>query len=242
MLTFSAELVVLVLGTLAAISGLSSTPDALKKHRIYKFFFFMGILAQVLSHFFQYTFAVNNRLDGQKEVERATAIALYAYTKNDLPLLKATSREDWLIGYRLFKNKELEEARLYFNKAIRAERSIAPSHYVLGYMSSHSADGELDRSKNWKEAFGHLNDALTYDPNYTPAYYVRAKLNANTTPVKMQEVLNDLGKAVLAVKYGTVPCADINEDEEVDKAWKQVKNTSEFVNLREECARINPRP
>src|SRR5574341_651029 len=109
MLKPSPELIIFVFGILSTISGLQHLPDVKTKQKIFRILFAVGFSTQLLAHSFQFSYAMTNRVEAQKEVEAATAIALYAYTENNVPLLKATSKESYLVGYRIFKNRELEE-------------------------------------------------------------------------------------------------------------------------------------
>src|SRR4030095_125253 len=95
------EIAVFVFGLLGAIANFQRAPDVQAKARWVKGFFFVGILTQVLAHCFQYSFAMSNKIQGQKAVERSTAIALNAYTRDNVPLLKATTDDSYLIGYRM---------------------------------------------------------------------------------------------------------------------------------------------
>ena len=113
------EIVILVIGVLSALAGLPNLSDLKKKRRLSKILFFTGILTALAMNIFQYSFAVSNKAQGRKEVENATAIALYAFENKDMVTLKAVAPDSFLVGYRLFKNGEIDHARAFFEQCIR---------------------------------------------------------------------------------------------------------------------------
>lgn len=230
------ELAVLVLGLLGAIANIQRFPDIQAKARWVRVFFLIGVATQLLTHCFQYSFAISNKLEGQKVVERSTALALFAYTRDNVPLLKATTADSYLIGYRLFKDGQAGAAVTYFNQAVREGRFVAPSHYLLAYISSHQR-GHLTQG-DWTSSFEHLRRALAYDASYSPAYYLRAQLEAATNQIG--PAIEDLSKAVMARGSGLSCCYFLNDKYLAENDWGNFRYNHVFTDLQRQCKEIHP--
>jgi tetratricopeptide (TPR) repeat protein len=175
-----------------------------------------------------------------KEADAAMAIALYAYTADDIPLLQATSQASYIVGYRIFKDGRLAKAIPFFKQAILERRFVASSYFLLGYIASHDKEGHLvnnSSEKDWSQAERLLDKAIAANPSYAPAYYIRASLYANSN--RIQAALKNLPKAVLPLKFGRINCQNINNPESIEKEWKPLVGNAEFHNLQERCRRVH---
>ncbi len=237
MLAYTPEFLVLILGVTAAIAAaLQHVSEMLTKGRIFKTIFCAGLIIQLLTQYVQYWNASTNLLKGRKEVERNAAISLYGYTENDVPLLKLLSVDDYIIGYRLYRNQKYEEAKDYFKLAIDKKKYVAPSHYMLAHISRTQAPTGSDIT----EAVNHLENAIAYDDKYGSPYYARAitKLAGN----QKTAALNDLE---IATGLGKVYCYDFTDPKEVRSVWATLETdsllASRFKDLQSKCrAELGP--
>jgi hypothetical protein len=70
----SPELIILIFGVLSIVAALEHVPDVKQKTTIIKSLFIVGLLTQIMTHLFQYTYAVTNKISAQKEVEASTRL------------------------------------------------------------------------------------------------------------------------------------------------------------------------
>lgn len=237
MLTLSPELMVFMFGILSVCATLEHIPDVRPKGRLVLALFGLGFLTQLSTHYFQYHFAVTNRVEAAKESEASTAIALYAYTQNDTPLLRETSKDSYLVGYRLFKNGQWDESIPFFRQAIYEQRFVASSYFVQAHMASHDKEGRLDRTKDWTAAYQLLDKALASNNEYAPAYYELASLYANSA--RIEDALKILPKAVFPLKFGRVPCTNLNSEKFLSGDWAPIRTNTEFTRIQEQCKRVH---
>src|SRR5262249_46011590 len=162
----------------------------------------LGLIAQALTHSVQYHFAVNN----QKQVEAETAIALLAFAKDDIDLLKLTSRDPFIVGYWLWSRNQHEEAIQYLNRAIGEGKYVASSNYLLAVFFSEDGQGTL--KNDFSKCYKYLERALANNPGYAPAHYLLAQLYANAN--RITDALETLPKAVMPDRIGRMPCMDLN--------------------------------
>jgi tetratricopeptide (TPR) repeat protein len=237
MLTLSPELIVFIFGVLSVFAALEHIPDVRRKGFLFIALFAVGLLTQLSSHFFQFRYAVTNRTEAAKESEASTAIALYAYTQDDVPLLRATSRDSYLVGYRLFKNGKWDEAIPFFHQAIYEQRFVASSYFLLAHIATHDKEGRLDRTKDWTSGYELLDKATSSNDEYAPAYYELASLYANSA--RIEGALKILPKAVFPLKFGRVPCTNLNSEKYKSSEWAPISMNTEFIKIQEQCKRVH---
>jgi tetratricopeptide (TPR) repeat protein len=237
MLTLSPELIVFIFGILSVCAALEHIPDVRHKGSLFIALFAVGLLTQLSTHFFQYRLAVTNRTEAAKESEASTAIALYAYTLNDISLLRETSKDSYLVGYRLFKNGQWDEAIPFFRQAIYEQRFAASSYFVQAHMATHDKEGRLDPTKDWTSGFELLDKALSNNDEYAPAYYELASLYANSA--RIDGALKILPKAVFPLKFGRVPCTNLNSEKYLNSEWAPIRTNTEFIKIKEQCKRVH---
>jgi tetratricopeptide (TPR) repeat protein len=217
----SAELIILIFGIIGVLTALEHIDAVLSKKRVVMFLFVLGIFMQLLAHSLQFYYATTNAREAERDANASTAIALYAFTADDIPLLKATSSASYLVGYRLFKDGRLEESVPFFRQALFEKKFVASSYFLLAQIDSHDHLGRLvsnSPDKDWDEAERFLNLAIKDDPEYAPAYYLLASLYANSNRIALS--LKNLPHAVLPLRFGRVGCQNINRPEIVERDWK----------------------
>ena len=173
------------------------------------------------------------------------AVALAAYTQNDIPMMEAffenSAEGSYIVGYKLFKDKKFREAIPYLRKSIEEQRFVASSYFLLGYIASHNADGRQihDLSDNeLLEAEKLLGEAIAANPAYSPAYYFRASLYANSN--RIAAALEELRKAVMQrTLYGRGVCQAVNKPENIQKDWKPLVENAAFRDIQEECKKVH---
>jgi tetratricopeptide (TPR) repeat protein len=239
----TSEAVILAIGTLSALTGLQGVADLKTKKPVFKVLFFASIATAIAMNAFQYSYAVTNKAAGRKEVENSTAIALAAFERNDLTTLRAVAPNSFLVGYRLFKNGKDEEARTFFEQCVRKDEFTAPSKYLLAFLMSHT--NRLPRSDvNYTEALKLLEEVTKSDPEYSPAYYLTAKLLANRKNTlgafDAHAAIEALEKAVY-MKNGYTPCRDINNLEEVKKFFSEL-DPIRLTTLQNGCRLVHNLP
>lgn len=240
MFTPSPELIIMIFGILGVLTALEHLPSVRAEALIFKFLFVLGIFTQLLAHSFQYYYAITNTREAETEADAAMAIALYAYTADDVPLLQATSKTSYIVGYRIFKDGQIEESIPFFRQGIFEQRFVASSYFLLAYISSHDKDGNLVHNsvdKDWSQAEIYLDKAIAANPAYAPAYYVRASLYANSNRIRL--ALENLPKGVLPLKLGRISCQNINKPESIEREWKPIADNVEFRKLQEQCRRVH---
>src|SRR5215831_7803766 len=102
------SLAILVIGILAALTGLQNLPENTKKHWFLRALFFGGIGLQIVTQGYQYHIASENLEKGRKEAEREVAFQLYSLIENDVELLKSLKTGHYQVGYRLFRNGQAD--------------------------------------------------------------------------------------------------------------------------------------
>jgi tetratricopeptide (TPR) repeat protein len=231
------ELVIFIFGILSVLAALEHLPNLKYKGWLLRILFAVGIITQLSTHYFQFSFASKNKEDGAKETEAATAIALYAYTENDIQLLRDTSKDSYLVGYRLFKNGDAEGAEPFFRQALYENKFVASSYFILAHITTHDACGRLDRSKDWASAFEFLEKSIANNQEYAPSHYLLAELYANTH--RIESALKSLPNAVLTAKFGRVPCRNINAPWNIEHEWGPIKDNPEFIKIQQQCKRFH---
>lgn len=240
MFAYTPEFIILTFGILGVLAGLEHLPNVSTKALTFKFLFVLGLVTQLSAHLFQYHYAVTNKRDAETEADAETAIALYAYTADDVPLLQATSKTSYIVGYRLFKDGKIEQAVPFFRQGIYERRFVASGYFLLAHIESHDKDGNLvlnSPDKDWAQAENYLDKAIAANPAYAPAYYVRASLYANSN--RIRAALENLPKGVLPLKLGRISCQNINRPEAIAKEWKPIADNPEFHKLQEQCKRVH---
>ena len=180
-----------------------------------------------------------------KERERSIAMSLYAYTHNMTSLLEAISPDSFLVGYRLFSSGNLEGAKARLEQSYKSEKYVAPSRYLQAYMLTHDEQGELrlGKEEDWKRALEYLGESITYDSKYTPAFYLRAVIRANTNALDLAWA--DLEQAVMPERYGITNCYDINDSEETKKFFARVlevpDSKSRLEQIQRKCLMVHPK-
>jgi tetratricopeptide (TPR) repeat protein len=233
----SPELIILIFGVLGVLTSLEHLPNVKTEGLIFKSLFLVGLLTQLLAHSLQYTYAITNASEAAKDSEAATAVALYAFTADDVPLLQATSKDSYLVGYRLFKDGQLEKSIPFFRQAIFEQKFIASSNFLLAQITTHDKDGKLDTTKDWTPAYDYLQRAIDNNPEYAPAYYLLASLHANSN--RIDAALQSLPKAVLPLKFGRVGCQNINAPQIVALEWAPIRHNTEFERIQNQCKHIH---
>jgi hypothetical protein len=216
----SLELLIFLAGLVAVLAGLQNLGEVMRKSRWAIALFALGLLAQAGTQYGQFRNAVGNKL----EAERKSAFALYAYTEQDLALLKRIAVDNpYLIGYRLFRDGRYEAAAGYFNEAISNNMYVAPSHYLLATIARKT-------SKDWTLARKHLEEALTYDNRYSAAYYGRAIMK-----VKANEISSAIEDLQRAAAYGVAECYDLANENEAKEVWSAIAELQDFKDLQNQC-------
>lgn len=233
----SPELVIFLFGVLSVFAALEHVPDVANKTRLMKGLFVLGLLTQFSTHFFQFSYAVTNRVETERRVDAETAIALYAYTEDDVELLRSTTRHSYLVGYRLFKNRRLEESVPFFEEAIQEGRYVASSNYMLAHIATHDDQGGLARDKDWTIAYEYLDASIENNPNYAPAYYLLAVLYANTH--RIDEALEVLPQAVMRPQIGLVGCRNLNRERNLEVEWAPLVDNPRFAAIQQHCRAIH---
>jgi tetratricopeptide (TPR) repeat protein len=232
----NSEAIILAIGILSALTGLQGIADVKKKKLIFKVLFFASIATALATNIFQYTFAVTNKAQGRKEVENATAIALQAFEGKDMATLNKIAPNSFLKGYRMFKDGNDEAAETFFQYCVDKDEFTAPSKYLLAFLKSHT-NRVLNPDGNYDAALKLLEEVIESDPEYSPAFYLKGKLLANSN--KPEEAFQALHEAV-TTKNGYSPCRDINNAEEVEKFFSALirADQARLTRLQRDCARI----
>ena len=226
------EVIILIFGLAAVLASLEHISDLHKKHRILKIVFFVGITIQALAHIFQYQNAVTN----QKKVEAETAMALQAFSKADLALLKQTSRDPYIVGYYHWSQKEREKAVPYLNQAISQGKYVASSNYLMAVFFALEKNGEL--KEELTEAHKYLRRAISNNPDYAPAYFLQAQLFISGKQI--EAAIEALEKAVIPHRIGMVPCVDLNSPPNgTQDPWERARKNAKFKELQERCRVIH---
>ena len=116
------------------------------------------------------------------------------------------------------------------------DQFIAPSNYLLAYIQTHE-NGILRTDIDYTPALLRLQRVIDDDPTYSPAYYLKAKLLANSR--QTNAALDALEKAVFSPRYGYVPCSDINDGDEVKASFSSLVTQERFMQLQRDCRQIN---
>ena len=191
------------------------------------------------------TTAVFMREKARKGEDALMAAALAAYTQNDIPMLETffvnSSVGPYIVGYKLFKDKQFSDAIPYLLKSIDEQRFVASSYFLLGYIDSHNPDGSPMHNlsdKDLSEAEGLFGKAIAANPDYSPAYYFRASLYANSN--RIPTALEELRKAVLPkTLFGRGVCQAVNKPENIQKDWKPLVENAAFRDIQEQCKRVH---
>ena len=185
------------------------------------------------------------RENAQIDEDAVMAAALAAYTQNDISNIETffenTSVGSYIVGYKLFKDKYPRKAIPYLRKSIDKERFVASSYFLLGYIASHDTEDRPIHNlsdKDLSKAEGFLGEAIAANPAYSPAYYFRASLYANSN--RIAAALEELRKAVLQRSLlGRGVCQAVNKPENIQKDWEPLVGNATFRDIQEECKKVH---
>ena len=173
-------------------------------------------------------------------VEELEALKLYAVMEKDTALLRTlTSHEPYYAGYLAFRSMDYSDARNSLNASIQDGRYVPSSNYllaVMAYKSTLNDQGKPQPGSNYLEVFQYLQRAIEADPNYAPAYYLRAIVRSHTGDFK--SAMDDLDKAVTG-PIGYIPCIDLNNSSEVESVFPALKGQQRFEDLTQRCKLIH---
>jgi tetratricopeptide (TPR) repeat protein len=227
------EMLVLCLGILAALAGLTQVPDARKKGKWAIALLAVGLGTQAATQIVQFHNATSVRVRAQREAERRIAHSLFAYKNNNKDLLAMYADEfPYLIGYKALIDGEFERAKHFLTRSIEKDQYVAASHYLLADITRVTGGDLMDASD-------HLAQSIAADPEYSAAYYARGLVSAAGRQFKT--ALADLDKAVMG---DPGPCIDLNTPAEFDKYWRDLgaREPDRVEKLKKACQDVHHIP
>ena len=151
--------------------------------------------------------------------------------------LNEIAPNSFLKGYRMFKDGNEEAAETFFQHCVDKDEFTAPQISSLrAFLKSHT-NSVLNPDRNYSAALKLLEEVIESDTQYSPAFYLKGKLLANSN--KPEEAFQALHEAV-TTKNGYSPCRDINNPEEVTRFFSALENINSSEVAKRLCT--NPEP
>ncbi len=225
------ELTILLLGVTAALTGLQGLREARLRTKFVFFLLLAGLTVQVITHVLQYWNVSKGRSQAKIELEGRLAHAIWAYTDNNTDLLAIYAEHvPYLLGYRAFKNREYDRARLFFDRSIESDQFVAASSYMIAHLIRIQGGDHTDVRR-------YLAQALEHDPKYAAAYYSRAIVRLQAKEFALAR--EDLSEAVL---LDPGPCHDLRNPENIHDIWKVLDDNEFLQGLQRDCGTLHNIP
>jgi hypothetical protein len=230
---------ILSAGVLASVSQLRELESVRRHTALWWGLLVVPAVIGAATQLLQYTNVSAAGNEARAEEDRRFAYLLYAFMEPTTPLLeKVTSDPRFLeykyysLGYQAFRNKQWDDAKVFFGQAHDSDQFVAESNYLIAYMKTHDQDGCLLRDADWAGAGKLLDDAIRSDPAYTGAHYLRAIKRVNADD--RAGALDDLRRAVDG-SWGIAECYDVNDSHEIETLWSSLRDDPEFTALARKC-------